>query len=450
MPMNDFNLPPALDAKVFAERRRKLARQMPAGAVAVVAGAIEQPRNSDVTYPFRQHSDLLYLTGFNEPEAWLVLTAEGESHVFCRPRDRTMEIWNGRRLGPEGVVRELGIDAAYPLAELAEQMPKLLAGRSTVLSHLGQSEAVDQQLLSWVSQLRKGARQGMAPPSSFADLSLLLHEMRLHKQPEELAIMRAAATLSAQAHQAAWAACVRPDRRATTEYHLEAEIRQVCSWAGATEFAYPAIVGSGENACILHYNDNSAPLRAGDLVLIDAGCEWQGYASDITRTFPVNGVFSPEQRALYEVVLKAQEAAIAAVQPGASVRAPHHEATRLLCAGLLDLGLLQGSLDDVISQELYRPFFMHGTSHWLGLDVHDVGRYKQDGEWRPLAPGMCLTIEPGLYIAPDDDTVAARWRGIGIRIEDDVVVTEHGCEVLSAAALKSVADIEQWMAEHRR
>ena len=447
--MNDFQLPPALSPQVFAQRRQKLAQQMPAGSVAVLAGAVEQPRNSDVTYPFRQHSDLLYLTGFNEPEAWLVLTAEGESHVFCRPRDRALEIWHGRRLGPEGVVRELGIDAAYPLADMPEQMPKLLAGRSTVLCHLGQDEAVDQQLLAWVGQLRKGARQGVAPPSTFEDLSLLLHEMRLHKSADELAMMRAAATLSAQAHQAAWAACVRAERRATHEYHLAAEIRQVCSWAGATEFAYPAIVGSGENGCILHYNENNAPLRAGDLVLIDAGCEWQGYASDITRTFPVNGVFSSEQRALYEVVLVAQEAAIAAVKPGVSVREPHHVATRELCKGLLELGLLQGELEEVISQQLYRPFFMHGTSHWLGLDVHDVGRYQLDGNWRALAPGMCLTIEPGLYIAADNEAVEARWRGIGIRIEDDVVVTEQGCDVLSAAALKSVADIEQWMAEHR-
>ena len=447
--MTALTLPPALQPEVFTARRRKLAQQMPKGSVAVLAGAVEQPRNSDVTYPFRQHSDLLYLTGFNEPEAWLLLTAEGESHVFCRPRDRALEIWHGRRLGPQGVVLELGIDAAYPLADLAEQMPKLLAGRSTVLCHLGQDETVDHQLLAWVSQLRQGARQGVAPPTTFEDLSLLLHEMRLHKNADELAIMRAAATLSAQAHQAAWAACVRAQQRATHEYHLEAEIRQVCSWAGATEFAYPAIVGRGENACILHYNENNAPLRDGDLVLIDAGCEWQGYASDITRTFPVNGVFSAEQRALYEVVLAAQEAAIAAVKPGASVRSPHHEATRVLCAGLLDLGLLQGSLDEVISQERYRPFFMHGTSHWLGLDVHDVGQYKHGGDWRALAPGMCLTIEPGLYIAPDNDSVPEPWRGIGIRIEDDVVVNEQGCEVLSAAALKSVADIEHWMAEHR-
>lgn len=447
--MNNVQLPPMLSAQVFAQRRRHLAQLMPTNSVAVLAGALEQSRNSDVTYSFRQHSDFLYLTGFTEPDAWLVLTAEGESQVFCRPRDRTLEIWHGRRLGAEGVVRELGIDAAYSLADLAEQMPKLLANRTQVLSHLGQSEAQDRQLMGWVSQLRKKAREGVSPPNMFGDLSLLLHEMRLHKSTDEIAIMRAAATLSAQAHQAAWAACVRPKRQAETEYHLEAEIRQVCSWAGATEFAYPAIVGSGENACILHYNENNAPLQSGDLVLIDAGCEWQGYASDITRTFPVNGVFSPEQRALYEVVLQAQEAAIAAVQPGVSVREPHHVATRVLCKGLLELGLLQGELEEVISQQLYRPFFMHGTSHWLGLDVHDVGRYQLEGEWRPLASGMCLTIEPGLYIAADNDSVEARWRGIGIRIEDDVVVTEQGCEVLSAAALKSVADIEQWMLEHR-
>ncbi|TGG93220.1 Xaa-Pro aminopeptidase [Natronospirillum operosum] len=439
---------PAISLEEFAQRRKRLLAQLEPDSVVVLPGATEQRRNNDVDFPFRQHSDLLYLTGFTEPDAWLVLVPEraaGEAIMFCRPRDRALEIWNGYRLGPEGVVSELGIDEAHPIEDLDDRLPELLANKTHVYSPLGQDETVDAHLMHWVNQVRAQARKGVQAPAHFHDLLAPLHELRLIKSEQEVAVMRAAGEISAAAHQRAWAACVRGDQRATTEYQLEAEIRHACAWAGAPEFAYPAIVGSGANACVLHYTENTDVLRDGELVLIDAGCELHGYASDITRTFPVNGRFSPEQRALYELVLKAQKAALAEVKPGVPMRQPHEAVVRVLVSGLVELGLLEGDVDQLIEDEGYRDFFMHGTSHWLGLDVHDVGPYKINGDWRPLRPGMCLTIEPGLYVAPDNDRVEARWRGIGVRIEDDVVVTAEGHDNLTASVPVDPDVIEQWM-----
>lgn len=437
---------PTISLDEYAQRRKRLMAQLDDNAIVVLPGATEQPRNNDVDYPFRQHSDFLYLTGFNEPDALAVLIPgreDGPYLLFCRPRDRDMEIWNGYRLGPEGVVSQLLVDEAHELNDLDEQMPQLLAGRSVVYSPMGQDSAFDAQLMEWVNQVRGRARQGVTAPDTFKDVSSLIHELRLIKTRAEADIMRRAGEISAAAHIRAWQSVARGAR---TEYQLEAEIRHECAWQGAPEFAYPAIVGSGKHACVLHYTDNNDTLQDGDLVLIDAGCELDGYASDITRTFPVNGRFSPEQRALYELVLSAQKAALAEVKPGNSLRAPHNAVVKTLTSGLVELGLLDGEPDELIEGEAYRDFFMHGTSHWLGLDVHDVGAYRQDGEWRALKPGMCLTVEPGLYVAPDNDKVDARWRGLGVRIEDDVMVTPEGYVCFSDQVPKEIEEIERLMA----
>lgn len=436
---------PVISREEFARRRRRLVAQLAPDSVLILPGATEVTRNHDVDYPFRQHSDFLYLTGFSEPDAMLVLVPgrhDGAYLMFCRPRDRDMEIWNGYRLGPEGVVAELLVDEAWPNDALDEQIPELLAGKTAVYAPWGQDSGLDAQIMSWVNAVRGRARQGVTAPTLFQDCTPMIHEMRLFKSAEEIAVMRHAAAISASAHQRAWRAAMTGAR---TESQLEAEIRHECAWQGAPEFAYPAIVGSGRHACVLHYTDNSDRLHDGDLVLIDAGCELHGYASDITRTFPVNGRFSVPQRAIYDLVLTAQKAALAAVRPGVSMRAPHEVVVRTLVSGLVELGLLAGDVDDLIAEEAYRAFFMHGTSHWLGLDVHDTGTYKVNGEWRLLEPGMCLTIEPGLYIAPDNEQVDAQWRGIGVRIEDDVVVTEDGHENLSAAVPNDPEEIEQVM-----
>jgi len=423
--------------------------QMGSDSIAILATAAAQPRNRDVEYPYRGDSDFLYLTGFSEPEALLVLIPDqptGRFLLFCRERDPERELWEGRRAGIEGAVRHFGADEAYPIDQIDELIPPLLADRQRVYYPIGVNEGFDAMMMGWLNQLRQQSRSGTTLPHSYIPIERLLHEMRLHKSAAELAVMRHAAALSAAAHCRAMQRC----RPGLYEYQLEAEIQHHCADQGARHAAYPAIVGGGANGCILHYTDNSDLLQAGDLVLIDAGAEYHHYAADITRTFPVNGRFSPAQRQLYELVLAAQEAAIGAVRPGASWNDPHAAAVAVLAAGMVELGLLRGLVDRVIEQQRYRRYFMHRTGHWLGMDVHDVGEYKVDGAWRPLAPGMVLTIEPGIYIPADDRRVAKRWRGIGIRIEDDVVVTEQGCEVLTEAVPKRVAAIEALMAEGRR
>ncbi|MEY1662863.1 Xaa-Pro aminopeptidase [Isoalcanivorax beigongshangi] len=428
----------------FARRRRELMAQMVPDSIAILPAAPVRTRNRDAEYPYRQDSDFWYLSGFGEPEAVMVLLpgrAHGEYVMFCRERDRAMEIWNGYRSGPEGVVADFDADDAFPIADIDDILPGLLEGRERVYYDLGRDADFDRQVMGWVNTLRAKVRSGAHPPGEFVALTHLLHDMRLYKSEAELAVMRRAGEISAQAHVRAMRA-VRPGM---FEYQLEAEYLHEFMRHGARAPAYSTIVGGGANGCILHYVDNNQPLRNGDLVLVDAGCELECYASDITRTFPVNGRFSGEQRALYEVVLASQYAAIEQSRPGCHWNRPHEAAVRVLTDGLLSLGLLRGELNELIETDAYRPFYMHRTGHWLGLDVHDVGDYRVADQWRELEPGMVLTVEPGLYVAPDDTNVEARWRGIGIRIEDDVAITATGCENLTSGVPKTVDDIEALM-----
>lgn len=425
----------------FACRRQALMARVGRDAAVIIPAAVHHRRNRDTEYRYRQDSDFYYLTGFAEPEALLVLLpgrAEGEFVLFCRDRDRAMEIWNGYRAGPEGAVSDFGASQAFVIADVATKLPELLAGRKQVYAPMATETAFDADLAGWINAVRSQARAGVEAPQSLHAIDQALHPLRLIKSAAEIAIMQAAADLSAEGHRRAMAVA----KAGRYEYELEAELLHSFTRHGCIAPAYGSIVGGGANACILHYTENNAELRDGDLVLIDAGGELAYYAADITRTFPVNGRFSAEQKALYEVVLAAQLAAIDVVQVGNSWQLPHETAVRVLCEGLLELGLLKGELSAVIEAGDYRSFYMHRTGHWLGMDVHDVGDYRIDGEWRAFAPGMVLTVEPGLYIAPDDDTVEARWRGIGIRIEDDVVVTESGPHVLTAKAPKTIAEIE--------
>lgn len=434
-------------AAELKRRRRRLTAVMPPLAVAVVPAAGEVVRSRDVHYPFRQDSDFQYLTGFPEPEALAVLAPgrkEGEYLLFCRPRDEKKELWEGPLAGVEGARERYGADEAHPIEEVDELLPKLLENCERLYYPLGLAPDLDQRVMHWINLVRGKARTGVRAPVEIVALGHLLHEQRLVKSNEELRIMRKAAHISARAHREVMRLC----RPGMWEYELEAAFVHGCALGGGRFQAYPPIVGSGANACVLHYVDNRHQLREGDLVLIDAGCEYAGYASDITRTFPVNGRFSEPQRELYELVLAAQAAAIKKAQPGSRWDAPHKAAVRVLTRGLVGLGLLEGTKDDVpklIKEEKYKPFYMHRTGHWLGMDVHDVGDYKVDGKWRTLEPGMVITVEPGLYIPGDKEEVPARYRNIGIRIEDDLVITAEGNEILSADAPKTVAEIESWM-----
>lgn len=428
----------------FAERRKRLMEQMADNSIAILPSATETIRNNDVHHRFRQNSDFMYLTGFREPDAVLVLMPgreQGEYVLFVRDKDPAREIWDGYRAGPDGAVSQYQADDAFPIDDIDDILPGLMEGRSRVYSQMGVDGDFDHQLMTWVNQIRAKVRTGAQPPEDFSDMSHLLHDLRLFKSKQEIAIMREAAKISARAHTRAMKAC----KPGMMEYQLQAEIEHECMLAGSPWPAYPAIVGSGDNACILHYIENTAKIKDGDLVLIDAGCELEYYASDITRTFPANGHFSTEQRAIYDLVLKAQYASIEAVRPGQPWIAPHETTVRVLVEGLVELGLLDGEVDDLISSNAYAPFFMHKTGHWLGMDVHDVGDYKVGGEWRVMEPGMVMTIEPGLYISPHNTNVEERWRGIGVRIEDDVVVTRDGCEVLTQDVVKDPADIEALM-----
>jgi Xaa-Pro aminopeptidase len=428
----------------YTKRRRQLMRMAGDDAILVLPAALERIRSRDTHYPYRQDSDLLYLTGFPEPEAVLVLVPgrqHGEALLFCRERDPDREAWDGPRSGPEGAVETFGMDDAYPIADLDEILPGLLEGRSRVYYHFGRDAEFDLKLIGWLNRVRAQVRQGAQPPHEFLELGHLLDELRLFKTRDELKLMQRAADISIAAHQAA----MRAARAGLHEYELQAEIERVFRMHDA-EPAYGSIVGAGANACVLHYRANNAIAKDGDLVLIDAGAEYRGYASDITRTFPVNGRFSKEQRALHDLVGAAQAAALAQARPGVAYEAGHSAAVQVLTEGLLSLGLLKGKLDKNISDGSYRRFYMHKTGHWIGLDVHDVGEYRIDGESRLLEPGMVFTIEPGLYIAPDDKSVAAKWRGIGIRTEDDVLVTNDGHRVLTEGLARSADEIEAFMA----
>ncbi|MGQ4877954.1 Xaa-Pro aminopeptidase [Billgrantia sp. LNSP4103-1] len=427
----------------YRARRRALMNQLPADSAVMLLGASLATRSRDSDYPFRQDSDFHYLTGFPEPDALLLLLpgrSEGESVLFCQDRDPTLEAWTGIRLGAEGAVREHGVDQAFENAERDERLASLLDGRSHLYLMLGDADALalaEEVRAHLAARIRRGAQ----PPQSYVDLAPLLHEQRLIKSQAELELLRHAASLSARAHRRA----MRAARPGLAEYHLQAELEHEFRWHGGSGPAYASIVGGGANACVLHYIENNESLRDGELVLIDAGAEFDLYAGDITRTFPVSGRFSGAQRELYEVVLEAQERAVAAVRPGISLSELHENTVRDLTAGLVRLGLLAGDVEARIEDESYRRFYLHSTSHWLGLDVHDVGSYRRDGKPRPLEPGMVLTVEPGLYI-PDEDDIPERFRGTGIRIEDDIVVTSEGHEVLTAEVPKRVAEIEALMA----
>ena len=433
-----------MKAAEYGRRRRALLRALGRDGLAILPAAGEVIRNRDVHYPFRQSSDFSYLTGFPEPDAVAVLAPgrkEGELILFCRPRDPEREQWDGARAGVEGAVADYGADQAYPLSDLETQMPGLIDGRARLYYPVGADRDFDARVLGWVNQVRANARKGASPPDTFITIESVLHEQRLRKSPAELRVMRRAAHISAEAHRHLMRVC-RPGCR---ESELESEFLHRCATQGARWQAYQPIVGGGSNACVLHYVSNQAELRDGDLVLVDAGCELDGYASDITRTFPVNGRFSPAQRALYELVLEAQAAAIAKARPGNRWNEPHEAALRVLTKGLLGLGILSGKLNKLLKDEAYKPYYMHRTGHWLGMDVHDVGTYKREGQWRTLEPGMVLTVEPGLYM-PATEAVPEPYRLIGIRIEDDVLITEDGNEVLSAAAPKDPDAIEALMA----
>ncbi|HEY7886331.1 MAG TPA: Xaa-Pro aminopeptidase [Cellvibrionaceae bacterium] len=429
----------------FARRRKALMAVMEPDSIAIVPAAPMLRRSRDTDYPYRQDSDFFYLTGFNEPEAVLVLVPgreHGEYVLFCRERDPEREIWDGYRAGPEGACSEYGADDAFPSDDIDDILPGLLEGRERVYYAMGKDPEFDRQVMEWVNTIRAKVRSGASPPGEFLDLSHFLNDLRLFKSAAEQRVMREAAEISVNAHIRAMRAC----QPGVIEYQLEADILHEFARNGARAPAYTTIVGGGKNGCILHYIENNAPLKDGDLVLIDAGCELEGYAADITRTFPVNGRFSAEQRALYDIVLSAQEAAIATLVPGAHWNEPHEASVRTITEGLLALGLLEGELEQLITDEAYRPFYMHRIGHWLGMDVHDVGDYKVGGQWRVLEPGMVMTVEPGIYVAPDNLNVAKKWRGIGIRIEDDVLITKSGCDVLTQALPKTADAIEALMA----
>jgi Xaa-Pro aminopeptidase len=434
-------MPDMPDTAHFQQRRQRLIEKMKHG-IAVIPTAPEVARNADTHYDYRHDSHFHYLSGFPEPEAVLVLVAgdKMQSLLFCREKNAEREIWDGFRYGPDAAAEQFGFDAAHPIAQLDEKLTELMGNQPTLFYPVGASAEWDARLLKLREAVKAKSRQGIRAPAELRDVRDLLNEMRLIKDVHEQDIMRRAAQISAAAHRRA----MRFARPGLYEYQLEAEfLHEFCSH-GARHPAYTSIIAGGANACTLHYVGNKARLNDGDLLLIDAGCELDSYAADITRTFPVNGRFSPAQKDVYEIVLAAQTAAISAARPGNHWNAPHDTALRVLSQGFIDLKLCTGSVESVIETESYKQFYMHRTGHWLGMDVHDVGEYKLDGLWRPLQPGMMLTVEPGCYIRPTEGVPPELWN-IGIRIEDDVLVTPQGNEVLTHAAPKTVEEIEEEM-----
>ncbi len=430
-----------LDRAVFAARRKAYMEALGPDAVAVVYSLPERLRNGDSHYHFRQHSDVLYLTGFAEPATTVILRPGAESEkvvMFVRPRDPEMETWDGRRAGIDGAKEIYGADAAYPAAELDQRLIELIANCEELHYALGLDDEMDLRVAGALARLRKMEKRGKRPPRAVVDPRAALHEQRLHKSPEELAILRKAATISSEAHVAA----MRAGRPGSFEYEIEATINYTFRRHGGAGPGYGTIVGAGENATILHYVENRCAVADGDLVLVDAGCEYDHYTADITRTWPASGTFSGAQRAVYDLVLDVQKSAVAAAKPGATLDDLHQLCVRKLTQGMIDLGLLEGTVDARVEDLAYKKYYMHGTSHWLGMDVHDVGAYTRGGKPRPLEPGMVITVEPGLYIAADATGVPDRLRGIGVRIEDDVLITADGCENLTAACPKEVADVE--------
>ncbi|WP_040940721.1 aminopeptidase P N-terminal domain-containing protein [Xanthomonas campestris] len=437
-----------IGAAEYARRRKQLMQMAGEQAILILPAAPERVRSHDTHYPYRQDSDFWYLSGFPEPEAVLVLVPgrkHGEAILFCRERDAEREAWDGPRAGQEGAVAQYGMDDAYPIDDVDEILPGLLEGRSRVYYHFGRDVDFDLKLIGWLKRVREQVRHGAQPPHEFLELGHLLHEQRLFKSRDEIALMQQAADISVRAHRAAMQ-LVRPG---VHEYQLQAEIEREFRAADAWP-AYGSIVGTGSNACVLHYRANNARSRDGELVLVDAGAEYRGYAADITRTFPVNGRFSAAQRALHDLVGAAQAAALAQAQPGIAYEAGHLAAVQALTEGLLRLGLLKGTLERNLAEGHYKRFYRHKTGHWLGLDVHDVGEYRLAGESRLLEPGMVFTIEPGLYVSADDTSVEAKWRGIGIRTEDNVLITADGHRVLTDALARSADEIQGAMAGGNR
>lgn len=432
-----------LDPDIYAQRRVRLLAQMQHG-IAIIPNALEQQRNADTDHPYRFDSSFHYLSGFSEPESVLVLVAtqdgKPQSILFCREKDMEREIWDGFRYGPDAAQEKFGFDAAFSIAQLDEKLIELMGNQPALFYPLGASAAWDQRLLKLRCAVQEKARSGIKAPDELRDVRTLINEMRLFKDSHEINILRRAAAISTAAHKCA----MQFTRPGQLEYQVEAELLHEFCRNGARDPAYTSIVAGGANACVLHYIANNAELHDGDLLLIDAGCELEGYASDITRTYPVNGRFLGAQKDVYQIVLASQAAAIAAAMPGASWEAPHNAALRILAQGFIDLKLCHGTVDGVLESESYKKYYMHRTGHWMGMDVHDVGDYKIGDQWRPLQAGMVLTVEPGCYIRPADDVPPALWN-IGIRIEDDVVITETGNEVLTEAAPKTVNEIEEVM-----
>lgn len=419
-------------------------QQIGKGNIAIIASASSAVRNRDVHYPFRQDSDFYYLTGFNEADALAVFIPgreQGEYVLFCREYDATKALWEGAHAGLEGATTHYGADDAFPIDDLDEILPGMLENKAKVFYPMGKNGELDHKLLDWINHIRKQSRSGVTAPGELVSLEHILHEMRLFKSAEEIKLMRRAAEISAQAHVRAMQYC----QPGVHEFEIEAELIHQFMRSGLRAVAYPSIVAGGKNACVLHYTENADKLRKGDLLLIDAGAECDHYAADITRTFPVSGKFTEPQRLLYQLVLDAQEAALAEIAPGIAWNKAHEASVEVLTKGLVELGLLKGRVKKLIKEEKYKQFYMHRIGHWLGMDVHDVGDYKIKDEWRLLEPGMVLTVEPGLYVAADCQTVDKQWRGIGIRIEDDVLVTADGHEVLTALVPKSIEAIEAVM-----
>ena len=434
-----------MDLKEFPRRRKRLMDMICGGSIAIIPTSRVRIRNRDVEYPFRPDSDFHYLTGFPEPEAVAILSPDrstGEFLLFCRERDAKKETWNGARAGLEGACERYGADDAFPIEDLDDILPGLLEDHERIYYTMGNDAVFDQRVVGWVNQVRDRVRTGVNAPDEFISLNHFLHEMRLYKSRQEIKAMRKAAKISALAHKRAMQFC----RPGIMEYQLEAELAHEFMLNGARSPAYPAIVGAGANSCTLHYTENSSELNDGDLVLIDAGAEYESYASDITRTYPVNGEYSEPQRDVYDIVLAAQEAAISQVIAGNHWNDPHEAAIKVITQGLVGLGILKGRTRSLIKEQAYSKYYMHRTGHWIGLDVHDVGDYKVEGDWRMLEPGMVMTVEPGLYLPGGTRGLAKRWWNIGIRIEDDVLVTRDGYDVLSSDAPKQADEIEELMA----
>jgi len=435
-----------VNAREFKRRRKRLMDMMGDESVAILPTASVHIRNNDVEYPFRPDSDFYYLTGYPEPEAVAVLIPDrphGEYVLFCREHDPKKETWDGKRAGLEGACKIYGADDAFPIEDMDDILPNMLEDRERIFYTMGHDAVFDQRVLGWVNEVRDKARTGVNAPDEFISLTHILHDMRLYKSRQEISAMRKAASISAVAHKSAMQAC----QPGLMEYQLEAELIHKFMQQGARNSAYPSIVGGGANSCILHYTDNHDELMDGDVLLIDAGAEYEGYASDITRTFPINGKFTNAQKEIYEIVLCAQLAAIEQVQPGNHWNDPHIAAIKVISEGLLELGILKGKLSNLLKDHAYRKYYMHRTGHWLGMDVHDVGDYKVDGDWRMLESGMVLTVEPGLYFPAGTKGLAKKWWNIGVRIEDDVLVTKDGHDVLSKDTPKTIAEIEALMAD---